>query len=171
MPPEMKIVPDATDYLAASDGTVWRLKGNTLSPVKAHRLKNGYLAVNVRKGPGDWVTRYVHHLVALAWLPPPLPGQTVVRHLDGNKDNCTPQNLARGDSRMNAEDCKRHGRTMTGEKNPAAKLNLQIAYAMREAVKMGVKQGDVARHFRVSPGTVSDVVNERRWMPEAAMAP
>jgi transposase len=41
---------------------------------------------------------------------------------------------------------------------------------MREAVKMGLSQKAVAQHFGVSVGTVSDVVNERRWMPEPTAA-
>lgn len=173
MPLEMKKVPDLPDYFAASDGSVWRMKDDTLSPVKVHRLKNGYLAVNIRRGRNDWVTSYVHHLVAQAWLPAPMPGQTIVRHLDGDKDNCTPTNLERGDARQNAEDCKRHGRTLTGEKNPAAKLNAQIAFAIREAVKMGVTQRTVAEHFKVSTTTVNGVVAEKRWRaePTAAFAP
>jgi hypothetical protein len=100
MPPEMRAVPGLPDYLAASDGSVWRLSGTTLAPVKAHRLKNGYRAVNARHGPGDWSTQYVHRFVALAWLPPPPPGAQT-RHLNGDRDDSTPGNLAWGDARSN----------------------------------------------------------------------
>jgi urease accessory protein UreH len=137
--------------------------------VKARKLKNGYWACNIRRGPNDWETLYVHKMQAAAWLPPPAPGE-MVRHLNGDKDDNTHLNLAHGDSRLNAQDCVRHGRTLKGERSPVAKLNHQIAFAMREAVKMGVTQRVVAEHFRVSPSTVSTVVAEKRWMPESPAA-
>jgi plasmid maintenance system antidote protein VapI len=43
-----------------------------------------------------------------------------------------------------------------------------VAFAMREAVKLGVTQKAVADHFRVSPATVCEVVAGKRWLPESA---
>lgn len=169
MPPEMKTVPDLPDYFAASDGTIWRLKGNTLSQVKARKLKNGYWAVNARRAVGVWETLYVHRLVAAAWHGLP-PDGAMTRHLNGNKDDCTPSNLAWGDAHSNQLDKVRHGRTLKGDRSPCSKLNLQVAFAMREAVKMGVTQRVVAEHFRVSPSTVCAVVAEKRWAPEPMAA-
>lgn len=51
----------------------------------------------------------VHRLVAAALLPPPNPGQTEVRHLDGNPSNNSVANLAWGTHSENEFDKVRHG--------------------------------------------------------------
>ncbi|HEX4607795.1 MAG TPA: HNH endonuclease [Urbifossiella sp.] len=172
MPPEMKTIPDLPDYFAASDGTIWRLKGNTLAPVKARKLKNGYLAANVRRSVGKWVTEYIHRLVAMAWHGlPPAGAQT--RHLNGNKNDCTPTNLAWGDARSNHQDKVRQGRNNAGERNPAARLNRMTAFAAKEAVALGVSRKKVAARYGVSKHTIGALVRGVTWQDnpgEAALA-
>lgn len=168
---EMRAVPDLPDYFAASDGTVWRMKGDSLTPVKAHRLKNGYLAVNARRGPGDWATLYVHRLVAAAWLGPP-PDGAVTRHLNGNPDDNAPDNLRWGTHGDNTQDRIRHGRSLAGVRSPHAKLTPWVAFAIREAVKMGLTRRAVADHFGLAPSTVGEMAAGRRWAdpPDATLA-
>jgi hypothetical protein len=52
-------------------------------------------------------TAYVHHLVAAAFLGPRPLGQEI-RHLDGNKENSRPSNLAYGTHAENMADYSRH---------------------------------------------------------------
>lgn len=164
---EMKAVPDLPNCFADAEGVVWRLKDNTITPCKTRRLKNGYLAFNAKRPDGKWVTIYVHRAVGAAWMgTPPEGAQT--RHLDGKKLNNKPDNLAWGDSRSQFLDKLRHGTTMKGTKNPAAKLNSTIAFAMREMVKAGLLQRVVAQHFGVHQTTVSDVVQGKRWNADQA---
>ena len=69
----------------------------------------GYVLVNImvdrKRTP-----RRVHHLVAELFLPPPVSGQTEIRHLDGNPQNCHAENLAWGTHQENMQDMVRHGR-------------------------------------------------------------
>lgn len=53
-------------------------------------------------------TRFVHRLVALAFLGPCPPGREV-RHLDGDPANCRVGNLAYGTHRENELDKRTHG--------------------------------------------------------------
>ena len=63
-------------------------KGQLLSPGK---IKGGYLIIAPRKN-GKQYSRYIHRLVAEAFLPPPKEGQEV-NHKDGDKTNNHVNNL------------------------------------------------------------------------------
>lgn len=56
-----------------------------------------------------------HRLVALAFLPPPLPGQTFVLHGDDNRLNPRVDNLRWGTPQDNSDDAARNGRIPRGE--------------------------------------------------------
>jgi len=77
-----------------------------------------YLRVAMTKN-GKHSTRFVHKLVAKAFLPPKKPGQQI-RHLDGNRHNNNVSNLLWGTAKDNANDRKRHGRTSHGLKHSVA---------------------------------------------------
>jgi|SRR5215469_5923115 len=68
--------------------------------------EDGYAMVKVGGRP-----RHVHVLVQLAWAGPP-----EVRHLDGNKSNNKPENLAWG-SRVENEQDKRRGKEVDGRES------------------------------------------------------
>ncbi|WP_168714674.1 NUMOD4 motif-containing HNH endonuclease [Streptomyces sp. A0592] len=67
----------------------------------------GYWAVSLVAG-GVQTTHEVHRLVALAFLGP-RPPQAQVRHLDGDRLNCSAENLAYGTHSDNLLDAVRHG--------------------------------------------------------------
>jgi hypothetical protein len=56
----------------------------------------------------------VHRLVAAKYLPPRPSIHHEVRHLDGNKNNNSFNNLAWGTRKENADDRERHGHTSRG---------------------------------------------------------
>lgn len=55
--------------------------------------EQGYLSVNLIQGTYENTRQKVHRLVAIAFLGPPLEGQTDVNHLNGQKDDNSRTNL------------------------------------------------------------------------------
>lgn len=93
-------------YQISDRGGVWSETKNR--PMTPYRHAVGYLAVGLWDGDHA-TTRYVHDLVAQAFLGDrPSPGHEV-RHLDGDPLNNSVDNLAWGTRAENMRDAVRHG--------------------------------------------------------------
>ena len=77
-------------------------------PLVARTTPGGYLRVTLNKG-GQYHDRAVHRLVADAFCERS-PGDSLVRHLDGDKANNRADNLAWGTVSDNMTDRRDHGR-------------------------------------------------------------
>lgn len=99
-------------YEVSDDGRVASLPTRTwptrriLAVVLAKR--GGYPSVVLRAN-GKQYARKVHRLVCEAFNGAPPPNRVVVRHLDGDKTNNTPGNLAWGTHSENSADTVAHG--------------------------------------------------------------
>lgn len=113
----------ARGYEVSADGRVfsvrsnWRGKGSfeIVPTLNSH----GYLRVRLSLPLGR-VSRFVHKIVAAAFLGPRPSPQHEIRHLDGNKKNNSAVNLAWGTRKENAADREAHGRTSRGAAHSAA---------------------------------------------------
>lgn len=120
-----RAIPGFPDYEASNCGRIrsigrWRphnrnkqksmwWPGKVLRPGKT---KKQHLFVIV----GNRKNRFVHRLVALAWLgAPPFPG-ALVRHWNDNFDDNTPNNLRWGTQTDNMQDALRNGRKLGGHR-------------------------------------------------------
>ena len=90
-------------------------------PIKARINNCGYVAVTLSKN-GKTNTRFVHRLVALAYIPNP-DGLPQVNHLSGNKQDNTVENLAWTDASGNAL----HAYQMGLNKNCGCNHNFAVA--------------------------------------------
>ena len=104
-------------------------------------------------------TRYVHHLVLLAFVGARPPG-TEARHLDGDPTNNAPENLAWGTHQENFMDCVKHGTDTRGVRNGAASLTQEQVDEIRGSTEMGRV---LARKFNVSEATISVVRNWKKY--------
>ncbi len=90
-----------------------RRDGTTL-PVAGRVLKSwlakGYPAVNMSVD-GRWAQKLIHIMVCEAWHGPRPPGM-MARHLDDVPTNISPDNLAWGERKDNAQDALRNGRNV-----------------------------------------------------------
>lgn len=117
-------------YVVCSDGTVistvvWR--GSSERILKPHPNSHGYLRVRMVLN-GVRQSRFVHKLVAEAFLPPRPSSKHEICHIDGNRLNNHASNLRWGTRKDNAADRKRHGREM-------AAINGRLsAYKLRKEV-------------------------------------
>lgn len=85
---EWKIIPDYPDYAVSNTGKVATLKTGRLRKFSDHK---GYKQCMVRKDKKAY-NRFVHRLVANAFLPQPEEGQ-VIDHINGIRDDNRVENL------------------------------------------------------------------------------
>lgn len=86
----IKDIPGFNNYLATTDGLI--LHKNTLIQVNTRLDKDGYPRVTIEDNKGNKLTRFVHRLVAITFIPNPY-NKPQVNHKDGNKLNSNVDNL------------------------------------------------------------------------------
>lgn len=164
---EIRPVAVAPGYAVSADGRVfscvpcsWSKQcPRECSPVTTGTgYKMARLHIN-KKSTSDGV----HRLVASAFLPPPLPEQTQVRHLDGDPANNNVANLKWGTPAENAQDTIRHGRTLRGRRNPNAKLTERTVRAARLLSEDGYSHIAIGHFLGVSSSTIDRAVNAGQW--------
>jgi hypothetical protein len=121
-------------YLVSDEGEVLSLvkKPRILKPI---RMGN-YRGLQIVGDDGRLAKKYLHRLVLEAYHGP-APAGAEGRHLDGNKANNHPRNLAWGTKLENEADRKRHGTTAKGERNPQARLTAERVEEMRALYAAG----------------------------------
>lgn len=96
-------------YSATADGHIWsHARGRLMYEEWSHPEDPGRSHLRVRCNVGGsrcW--RYVHMLVAEAWIGPRAPDMETC-HIDGDRRNNTPENLYYGTRTENRRDRERH---------------------------------------------------------------
>ena len=125
-------------YAAGEDGVVYSLDriacngrfypGRALAPGWRH----GYGSVQLcRDGIVDM--RPIHRIVALTYHGP-CPAGMQVRHLDGNRANNVPSNLAYGTGKENCADRVLHGTAPRGERSARAKYSTGTVALLKDFI-------------------------------------
>lgn len=87
---EVKRIPGFSNYVATYDGKI--LFRDTMLPVNTRLDKDGYPRVTIKDDDGKELTRFVHRLVAITFIPNQ-NNKPQVNHIDGNKSNPHAENL------------------------------------------------------------------------------
>ena len=95
------------------------------------------------------------------------PSRRVARHRCDNPQCVNPAHLELGSIADNSADMTKRGRSMTGERNPAAKLTPFAVTAIRQAKGTHCS---VAGQFSVSEATIRDVRAGRTWIGKTTVA-
>lgn len=131
-------------------------------------LKQSYAGRKYRKvsliaPDGKQVTRYVHQLVAEAFV----PGKSVgleVRHWDGDKEHNHASNLFWGTRKENGQDSIRQGKTRQGEKSLMSKLTAEQVREIKRAASVRTQtQRAIADRFGISQSLVSMISTGVVW--------
>ena len=85
------------------------------------------------------------------------------RHLDGNRLNNKANNLAWGTHSQNQMDKHRHGTMNIGETSPVAVLTEAKVLKLRQLLREGRTQKEVAAIIGVSKSAVKHVSKGRTW--------
>lgn len=153
---------DASSFGRVRNAVTKRVRNLTFQPDR-------YALIEFRRG-GKVVARSVHVLVADAFHGPRPYGQQV-RHLDGDRANNSPSNLAYGTARDNARDRLAHGNNPHGERNGMTKLPEAGVRVIRAAYDAGVAtQYELADLFGISQAQVNNIVLNKQRQREADAA-
>jgi hypothetical protein len=125
MGPTRKPIPSFPGYEADEEGNIWSVETNWrgIGPrvLSSYADDHGYLRVRLTIATGKRVKKFIHALVCEAFHGP-RPAGFEVRHLDGNRKNNKPSNLAWGTRSENAKDRVLHG-TCKARENGALGAN------------------------------------------------
>jgi hypothetical protein len=170
-----KSIPSAPGYFIDRDGEVYNHRGRRLAQQVTAK---GYCRVHLQIN-GETKSKSVHSLVAEVFIGPK-PKGLQIRHLDGNKCNNKPNNLAYGTAKENEDDKISHGTKAVGNRNgmhtkPEARARgsshgrtslrddevRQIKESLLENTR-GIAAA-LAKKFGVSPTTISNIKSGTTW--------
>jgi hypothetical protein len=121
-----------------------------------------YVAVSLSL-QGTVEQRYVHELVARAFIGPRPIGMEIAHH-DGIKSNNASDNLRYDTPAGNAADKKLHNTDSQGERNPMAVLTAAEVIEIRRLSGVpALSQRKIAEQFGVSQGCISDIKRGKNW--------
>jgi hypothetical protein len=169
---EYRLIEGHDGYAVGDDGSVWshwqigrwRKRLATWKRMTPTIHKHGYPYVNLGKS----CRKYVHQLVAVAFIGPCPDGQEV-RHWDGNTSNCCAGNLLYGTRSDNCKDTVRHGRccfvgrSYRGSMNPTAIIDEAIASVIKGRLSGGERQVDIAADLGITPAIVGFIKRGKTW--------
>lgn len=160
---EWRVIPSHPDFSASSLGRIRRdIGGRRGSRVdglcKQYADKNGYLKVGVSVDAA-WSNQSVHRLVATAFNGP-CPNGLQCSHLNGDKRDNSPGNLAWVTCKENISHKNIHGTMARGERQGLAKLNEQQILEIR-AGKWPLRK--TAKEYGVSKSLVSLIRRKEIW--------
>lgn len=143
-------------YEVSNYGQIRNVK--TLRILKFHLETKGYLGISLRKNNKS--KRFaVHRLVAIAFIPNP-ENKPEVNHKDGDKQNNRVDNLEWATAKENTNHSINTGLRKT-------KLSFEIAEQIRkEFVPFKMTRQQLAIKYKVSLGTVKDIVRNVIWKNE-----
>lgn len=161
-------IPNRPGYLAGDDGHIYSIKRGFEHRLAERPNPDGYPAVQLLKGPGfgrRCVSMAVHKLIASAHLAERSSPEHEIRHLDGDKNNNRPGNLAWGTQKENAADRERHGRTARGEQNRGGgcKLTAPQVAIIKARLRDGATLASVAGEYGISISFAWHIKVGLRW--------
>lgn len=158
-------------FVIYPDGRIFRKhKCGSSNQVGRVNDKNGYLSLKYKRK-----RLFVHRIIYAKFGPKKLSAVLVINHIDYNTKNndisnlelvSVRQNTLHGGLDENGEIIKivpkTLGQTIIGNK----KLSFEIAEEIRLKKQNGAIQKDLAKYYKVSVGTISEIVNYKIWTKE-----
>jgi hypothetical protein len=154
------------EYEVSSFGNVRRI--SIYHKSKAGHLRklsinqHGYIRIGLcRENRVTWV--FVHRLVAEAFLPKPLCGQTQIAHKNSIKTDNRIENLRWDTPVGNASDRWGDGTYKTGELHQSSKVNWCMANEIRKKKMAGISAKNLMAEYGLSKTTIYSIIRGSRW--------
>lgn len=156
---------DYPRYAVGDDGSYWscgHFASNTaFSCRKCSSDKFGYKTVTMFNASGKFKTG-LHRVVLLAFVGL-CPEGMECRHLNGNPSDNRLENLQWGTRQENANDRKRHGTTVTGEKSPTCILTEAQVVEIRELLDADVPMRQIAKQYGTARSNIRFIADGVSW--------
>lgn len=154
----MKIIPEYSRYAADEFGQVFDCKRNRYLKQSSPSNHNVYMYVSVMGEDGFHHRVGVHILICLAFHGPKPSWSSVVRHIDGDSKNNTPNNLRWGTEKENREDRLRHG-------TYGWKLTKEDVEEIRRLYSTGrCTYRELSIAFKIHVLTVGSIIRRESWV-------
>lgn len=152
------------DYIISSDGHVYSTKnvgnGKYHKEITQRVDKDGYMIVSIG-GKGNRTTKFVHRLVAQAFLDNPC-GLLEVDHKNDIRNDNRVENLQWVSKKYNIDKIPQHKKG--GRKNGKVKLNWEIAESIRKEYKeLNLSMHELSEKYNVSYSTILRIVKNKIW--------
>jgi hypothetical protein len=139
-------------------------KGNSLYKIKKTNMdvSTGYINIQLRKNNIP-LTKRVHRLVAETFIPN-LDNKPIVNHIDGNKKNNRVDNLKWVTYSENTLHSFKLGlqKKIFGNNNYITKIKDEDVLKIRELIKEGKTNRDIAKLYKVNPSQISRIKTGKR---------
>lgn len=152
-------------YLISNRGRVMRIGGGPGSRdgrILKMQNSHGYHRVTLQSS-GEQYYRFVHRLVAAAFIGPIPSRKHEINHKDGCKTNNTPSNLEYVTHRENEDHAARLGLKARGERNTKSKLTVYKVIELRRLASEGWSIGDLGKRYGIYPSSAYMVIKRRNW--------
>ena len=134
---------------------------DTWKPLPNRYNKDGYVPVCLRGFNGKQRRTHLHRLMAEHFISSPPFKKACVRHLDGNPQNNSLENLAWGTYKQNEDDKLRHGTHNKRISN--AKLTSEKMILIKHLKSSGRTDKEIAKVVGVSRPTINRFLNGVTW--------
>lgn len=158
--PNWRDIPDYPGYRVSSQGTILSLKSNKL--LKPLTSRSGHQHVFLYDGHGRSDKIRIHRAVLLVFVGP-CPQNCECRHLDGNPENNTIENLKWGTKQENVNDRRRHGRMPIPHESIFTKLIPADIPRIRHLKEQGYSSRQVGKMYGTSHTTILQIWRGNRW--------
>ena len=177
---EWKPIPDYPGYEVSNLGRVksYKAKGSVRGIQSEGRLikgstdEDGYWRNCIRHRTGKIKVVKTHKLVLLAFVGERPKNKPHVRHLDGDKNNNSLNNLCYGTAKQNVRDTIKHGtfngwggvfKGHKGVAHPNSKLTEAQVLAMRGLRELGLTGLAIADIYGISQGQAYKILSRDMW--------
>jgi hypothetical protein len=162
-----KPIPSCPGYEADDQGNIWsHVRGRWgAKPEQKMSLipqPSGYFKVNLRVD-GKHKSLWVHRLVCEAFNGPAPSPELKARHLDDNHFRNVPSNLAWGTSLENADDARRNGTQVRGERVGGAKLTADDVREIINLHNRGFTYYQIADRYNVCFTCIEGIMCGKNW--------
>lgn len=130
--------------------------------MKKTLMPNGYERITLSH-KNNRIQVLFHRLMLESFVGKPPTTKHVCDHIDGNRSNNHIKNLRWVTPKQNQGFRLTHGTDGNGTKNPASKLTIKQVEKIRRFLASGGKSVDMAKWYRVSKATISNIKNNRTY--------
>lgn len=162
-----KTIEEFPEYEVSSFGNVRgppRLRGSQSRVLMKQKTRFGYKLVGLwDREAYKQFNRFVHVLVAKAFIGEKPSTKHQVAHGDGTRSNNFVENLRWATSKENCDDRRIHGTEQIGESHARAKLKEEDVRRIVQLCALGVSSKDIQNYYNLSQGIVRHIICGIRW--------